>query len=81
MEGKVDFCWGESASKCLHIPLNVSHFDTYVLALRNSECLAFDNLRKAVLCQRFTSVVEKNTTNQSIHQQINIGLLLLNVVI
>lgn len=71
LEGKVDICWGESASKCLHNTLNVSHFDTYVLSLRNSECLAFDNLegavedvRKAVLCQWFTSVTE-NTQQTS----------------
>lgn len=65
-KGKVDICWGESVSKCLHNTLNVSRFDTCVLALKNSECLAFDKLegavedvRKAFLCQWFTSVTEK----------------------
>lgn len=72
LEGKVDLCWGEGASKCLHNTLNVSRFDTYVLALKNSECLTFDKLegavedvRKALLCQWFTSVAQKH--NKPVH--------------
>lgn len=46
---------------CLHNTLNVSHFDTYVLPLKDSESLLFSNLEgvvetitKAVLNLLFT---------------------------
>lgn len=87
MGGESRFLLGGEREQMSPQHLNVSHFDTDVLARRNLQCLAFDNLegavedvRKAVLCQWFTSVAEKDTTNQSIHQ-LNIGLRLLNVVI
>lgn len=52
--------------KCLHNTLNVSHFDTYVLSLKNSECVFFDSLEgmeavtKAVLHLLFTLVSDTN---------------------
>lgn len=72
LEGNVDLCWGESASKCLHNALNVSRSDTYVLALKHSERLTFDkregaveDVRKALLCRWFTSVAHKH--NEPVH--------------
>lgn len=50
--------------KCLHNTLNVSHFDTYVLSLKNSECVFFDSLEgmgavpKTVIHSLFTLVTD-----------------------
>lgn len=68
--------------KCLHNTLNVSHFDTYVLSLKNSECLFFDSLEgvveavtKAVLCLLFTLVTDTNNISSLV--QLTQGILLL----